>query len=77
MTVLSVAIQTDRYLYDSLLNVDSARKPVTGLADKWRATTTKATFSLRRGIICADGSPLTAADVAANINFVGDPAKSP
>lgn len=78
MTVLSVAIQTDRYLYDSLLNVDAAGKPVTGLADKWRATTTKATFSLRRGITCADGSPLTAADVAANINFVGDPAnKSP
>ncbi|MET7927269.1 hypothetical protein ABZT43_25355 [Streptomyces sp. NPDC005349] len=27
MTVLSVAIQTDRYLYDSLLNVDAAGKP--------------------------------------------------
>ncbi|MFE5118348.1 ABC transporter substrate-binding protein [Streptomyces sp. NPDC056669] len=78
MTVLSVAIQTDRYLYDSLLNVDSTGKPVTGLAAKWHATTTKATFSLRRGITCADGSPLTATDVAANINFVGDPAnKSP
>ena len=37
-----------------------------------------ATFTLRPGLTCADGAPLTAADVAANINFIGDPAnKSP
>ncbi|MGW0086586.1 ABC transporter substrate-binding protein [Streptomyces sp. NPDC003393] len=78
MTALTVAIQTDRYLYDSLLNLNSAGEPEAGLAEKWHATTTKATFTLRSGITCADGSPLTASDVAANINFVGDPAnKSP
>ncbi|MFI6063077.1 hypothetical protein [Streptomyces sp. NPDC051286] len=63
MTLLAVVIQTDRYLYDTLLDGDSAGKPMAGLADKWRATTTRATLTLRRGITCADGSPLTAADV--------------
>ncbi|WP_290055981.1 ABC transporter substrate-binding protein [Amycolatopsis solani] len=78
MTVLSVAIQVDRFLYDSLLNLDDAGKPVAGLAAKWEASTTTASFTLRQGLTCADGSPLTAADVAANINFIGDPAnKSP
>jgi peptide/nickel transport system substrate-binding protein len=48
------------------------------LADKWQADTTKASFTLRKGITCSDGSPLTATQVADNINFVGDPAnKSP
>ena len=78
MTVLSVAIQVDRFLYDSLLNVDGDGKPVAGLAAKWEASTTTASFTLRPGLTCADGSPLTAADVAANLNFIGDPAnKSP
>ncbi|WP_372666341.1 ABC transporter substrate-binding protein [Amycolatopsis kentuckyensis] len=78
MTVLSVAIQVDRFLYDTLLNIDDSGKPVAGLAAKWEASTTTASFTLRPGLTCADGSPLTAADVAANINFIGDPAnKSP
>ena len=45
---------------------------VAGLADKWQGTTTKAMFTLRKGVTCSDGTPLTAGDVAANINFVGD-----
>ncbi|MFL6143520.1 MAG: ABC transporter substrate-binding protein [Labedaea sp.] len=53
-------------------------KPVAGLAGKWDATTMTTTFTLRPGVTCSDGTPLTAADVAANVNFVGDPAdKSP
>ncbi|WP_232788720.1 ABC transporter substrate-binding protein [Streptomyces odonnellii] len=78
MTVLAVALQADKYLYDSLLGLAPDGKPVAGLAEKWEATTTKAAFTLRPGITCANGTPLTAEDVAANINFVGDPAnKSP
>lgn len=78
LTVFSVAIQLDLFLYDSLLGLSADGKPVAGLAAKWDATTTSATFTLRPGITCSDGAPLTAADVAANIRFVGDPAnKSP
>ncbi|GLY42904.1 peptide ABC transporter substrate-binding protein [Amycolatopsis sp. NBRC 101858] len=74
MTVLSVTTQVDQFLYDTLLGLTSDGKPLAGLADKWEATTTTASFTLRKGITCADGAPLTAADVAANIGFVGDPA---
>jgi peptide/nickel transport system substrate-binding protein len=78
MTVFSVAIQLDLFLYDSLLKLSGDGKPVAGLAARWDATATTATFTLRPGITCSDGGPLTAADVAANVNFVGDPAnKSP
>ncbi|MFL6143218.1 MAG: ABC transporter substrate-binding protein [Labedaea sp.] len=72
-TSLAVTLQVDRFLYDSLLNVDEHGKVVAGLAERWEATTTNASFTLRKGITCADGTPLTASAVAANINFVGDP----
>jgi peptide/nickel transport system substrate-binding protein len=72
-TSLSVTEQVDRFLYDSLVKFDKDGKMVPGLAEKWSATTTEATFALRDKITCADGTPLTATQVAANINFVGDP----
>ncbi|ALG09827.1 ABC transporter substrate-binding protein [Kibdelosporangium phytohabitans] len=74
MTVLAVALQLDRFLYDGLIDLDASGKPIPNLAEKFEATTTTAAFTLRDGITCADGAPLTASDVAANINFVGDPA---
>ncbi|WP_409185057.1 ABC transporter substrate-binding protein [Amycolatopsis sp. VS8301801F10] len=78
ITVLSVARNLDTFLYDALIDLDSQGQPEAALAEKWEATTTTATFTLRKGITCSDGSPLTANDVAANVNFVGDPAsKSP
>jgi peptide/nickel transport system substrate-binding protein len=76
MTSVGAAFVLDRFLYDSLLNVDPSGKEVPALASSWEATTTTATFTLRKGVTCSDGSPLTAADVADNINFVGDPANS-
>jgi peptide/nickel transport system substrate-binding protein len=78
MTVLSLAIAFDRYLYDPLLGMTEDGAPALGLAEKWEGTTTEATFTLRAGVKCPDGSQLTARDVAANITFVGDPKnKSP
>jgi peptide/nickel transport system substrate-binding protein len=73
LTALSVTLQVDRFLYDSLLNTNEKGDLVAGLADKWEATTTSATFTLRKGVTCSDGAALTAAMVAANINFIGDP----
>ncbi|MEA5360740.1 ABC transporter substrate-binding protein [Amycolatopsis sp., V23-08] len=79
MSVLSVTGQVDKFLYDSLTELSADGKPLPELAEKWTDTsTTAASFTLRPGLTCADGAPLTAADVAANIVFVGDPAnKSP
>ncbi|TCN32289.1 peptide/nickel transport system substrate-binding protein [Kribbella orskensis] len=73
-TSLSVTQQVDAFMYDSLISLDPAGKMVPGLAEKWESTTTKATYTLRKGVTCADGTPLTATTVAANISFVGDPA---
>ncbi|WP_275294585.1 ABC transporter substrate-binding protein [Amycolatopsis sp. La24] len=78
ITVLSAARNLDGFLYDALINLDAKGEPEAALAEKWEADTTTASFTLRKGVTCSDGSPLTAADVAANINFIGDPAnKSP
>ncbi|MFI7341090.1 ABC transporter substrate-binding protein [Streptomyces sp. NPDC050085] len=77
-TVMSIAIGINRYVYDSLVGLDRNGEPVAGLAQSWQATTTKATFTLRPGVTCSDGAPLTASDVAANIDYIGDPKnKSP
>jgi peptide/nickel transport system substrate-binding protein len=73
-TSLSVTLQVDAFMYDSLVSLDPTGKMVAGLAEKWEGTTTKATYTLRKGVTCSDGSPLTASTVAANISFVGDPA---
>jgi peptide/nickel transport system substrate-binding protein len=73
-TSLSVTLQVDAFMYDSLVNLDPTGKMVAGLAEKWEGTTTKATYTLRKGVTCSDGSPLTATTVAENISFVGDPA---
>lgn len=73
LTSLSVTGQVDRFLYDSLLRLDAAGTLGPSLATAWKASLTKATFTLRSGVTCADGTPMTAALVAQNINFVGDP----
>ncbi|HEX5995861.1 MAG TPA: ABC transporter substrate-binding protein, partial [Jiangellales bacterium] len=72
-TSLATALQAGEFLYDSLISVDIDGNVVANLAEEWESTTTSATFTLREGITCSDGTPLTASVVAENITFVGDP----
>ncbi|WP_293696094.1 ABC transporter substrate-binding protein [uncultured Agrococcus sp.] len=72
-TTAGVTHQVQQFVYDSLLYVDANGDLVAGLAEDWDGTNTEATFTLRDGITCSDGSPLTASDVEANINFIADP----
>jgi peptide/nickel transport system substrate-binding protein len=72
-TSLAAALATDRFLYDSLTNIDEKGNVVAGLASSWQGTATTATYTLRKNITCSDGAPLTASQIADNINFVGDP----
>jgi peptide/nickel transport system substrate-binding protein len=58
--------------YDSLLNLRPDGTFVSGLADKWSADARTATFTLRQGVTCSDGTPLTASQVAADMSFVGN-----
>ncbi len=59
--------------YESLIYVspDGDYKP--WLASTWTDTGTEATFTLKEGVTCADGSAFTAQTVADNLNFNADP----
>jgi peptide/nickel transport system substrate-binding protein len=69
----------DYYLaYDPLVNQQKDGTYVSGLAEKWSADAQTATFTIKEGVTCSDGTPLTAGAVADAINYVSDPKnKSP
>jgi peptide/nickel transport system substrate-binding protein len=73
LTSLSVTSLVDRFIYDTLVDIDPGGNEIAGLAQSWQGTLTSATYVLRKNVTCANGSPLTASVVADNINFVGDP----
>lgn len=74
ITAMSVARNIDRFLYSRLIEVQNDGTVIAGLAEKWEADATKASFTLRAGATCEDGTPITATDVADNINRIADPA---
>ncbi|MGW6770183.1 ABC transporter substrate-binding protein [Streptomyces sp. NPDC055037] len=59
--------------YDSLVNQNDDGSFATGLAESWEVGPTATTFRLRDGVTCSDGTKLTAGQVAAALNYVGDP----
>ncbi|MEV8636914.1 ABC transporter substrate-binding protein [Streptosporangium sp. NPDC051023] len=78
MAVLSVTNTVLSLAYDTLVSTTNDGKIVPGLAEKWDVKPDSVTFTLRKDVTCSDGSKLTAADVAENVNHVADPAtKSP
>lgn len=63
-----------QFAYDPLVSVDGKTGEIrSALAAKWEAKDTTVTLTLADGITCADGTELTATDVADNLNFVADP----
>lgn len=62
-----------RFAYDTLVadGEDGTIQPQ--LAESWDVTPTRATFTLKQGILCDDGSELTVHDVAANFERLKDP----
>lgn len=73
MSVVSALLQFDQFLYDKLVAVADDGSLMPRLAEKWESTATEATFTLREGITCSDGTPLTATMVANNFNWAGNP----
>ncbi|MEU9099920.1 ABC transporter substrate-binding protein [Streptomyces sp. NPDC048361] len=64
--------------YDTLVNIGPDGRVVSGLADRWDVAPSSVTFTLRPGVTCADGSPVTPRTVASNVAHLTDPAtKSP
>ncbi|GGM97280.1 ABC transporter substrate-binding protein [Streptomyces fuscichromogenes] len=59
--------------YDHLVSRTLGDKGYSGeLARSWKVTTTKATFVLRKGVTCADGSTVTPSVVAKTFDWVLD-----
>ncbi|MFF1912705.1 ABC transporter substrate-binding protein [Streptomyces sp. NPDC058239] len=69
----STAISMNSFAYDTLVHLAADGSLVPGVAEKWSATSTTAQFTIRSGVTCEDGSPLTADDVAAEYNHIADP----
>ena len=61
------------FAYDTLINLDEKGRVVGQLAERWKVTPKQVTFTLRPGITCADGTKLTASDVADNFEWIKDP----
>lgn len=73
ITAIGAARTIDRFLYARLVEVGNDGTILSGLASKWKADTTTATFTLRNDATCADGTAITASMLADNINFIADP----
>ena len=68
----SAAIQVAKFAYDSLIYVDTDGKVKPQLASSWKVNGTTATFEVRDGITCSDGSAFDAQTVADNLSYVED-----
>ncbi len=64
---------TLKMAYDSLVSLQPDGKFVSGLAQQWTVDPNTATFTLRSGVTCSDGTPLTAGQVAADLTYLGNP----
>lgn len=63
-----------RMSYDTLVADGKDGKILPQLAESWDVTPTKATFKIKKGVTCDDGSEMTAEVVAANFERLKDPA---
>ena len=61
-------------LYNTLVTFNQQGQVIPGLATSWATTPTSATFHLRSGVSCSDGTNLTATMVAASLQRFMDPA---
>jgi peptide/nickel transport system substrate-binding protein len=70
----SALVQVSEFAYDSLLSMDPVDGSIrSALATDWSVDGTEVQLTLADGITCSDGSPLTASDVVANLDYVGNP----
>lgn len=73
LTTLAATRAVAGYMYDKLVYFNPDGEQLPWLAESWEVQPDSVTFTLRDGVTCSDGSPLTASDVAANFQFVTDP----
>lgn len=74
MSAGSALFAVSRFAYDTLLGVNADGEPLSQLASDWNLDDLTATFTLKDGILCSDGSAFTAQTAADNLNWISDPA---
>src|SRR5207245_2358407 len=57
------ALHVTEALYDRLIAIGADNKLIPYLAESWKQTPDEITFTIRNGVTCADGTPLTATAV--------------
>jgi peptide/nickel transport system substrate-binding protein len=63
-------------VYDTLVRIDSSAAPGTmkgSLAESWDVTASSATFKIKSGLTCGDGTPLTASGIAKSLQRIANP----
>jgi peptide/nickel transport system substrate-binding protein len=63
-------------IYDTLVRIGTSDGKVTvkpSMATKWDVTPDSATFTLRDGLTCGDGTPLSASGIAESLKHMADP----
>jgi peptide/nickel transport system substrate-binding protein len=70
----SALFQASQFAYDALLAMSPEDGSIQSrLATDWSVDGTQVQLTLAEGITCSDGSPLTASDVVANLDYVANP----
>ncbi len=72
----TLSLQVWSLVFDTLLAVDATGAPVPHVAESWEVNGagTEYTFHLQDGVVCHDGTPLDATDVAYTVNRAFDSA---
>lgn len=65
--------EVSAYLYETLMSFAHGKDAEGLLAESWTESTTEVSFVLKEGIVCTDGSELTASDVKASFDYAADP----
>jgi peptide/nickel transport system substrate-binding protein len=59
------------FAYESLVTFPADGDPQGAIADSWTESTTEVSFTLKDGVTCTDGTPMTASDVKASFEYAG------
>ena len=74
LSVIATTNFVNSFAYETLVYLGQDGEITPGLAESWEESPTSVTYTLKDGVTCADGTPLTATTVADNFSFVADPA---
>ena len=74
LSVIATTNFVNSFAYETLVYLGQDGEFTPGLAESWEDSPTSVTYTLKDGVTCADGTPLTATTVADNFSFIADPA---